>query len=102
MVWFGEREHGNGGRYRTVDGDRGRIETREYSQCADIGCLRERHPGWEGLASIGRVVSTRETGGKTTVETRYFISSLPLDAGRFAYAVRSHWGMGTGCTGCWT
>ena len=39
------------------------------------------------------MVSTRETGGKTTVETRYFISSLPLDAGRFAYAVRSHWGI---------
>ncbi len=77
------------------DGRRGQGPdgTREDGQCADIGWLRERHPGREGPASIGRVVSTRETGGKTTVETRYFISSLPLDAGRFAYVVRSHWGI---------
>ncbi len=45
-------------------------------------------------AHFGRVVSMPETGGKTTVKTRYFIPSLPLGAGRFAYAVRSHWGIG--------
>ena len=90
----GERDHGNVGRFRTVDGDRGRIGTRGCSQCADIGRRRERHPGWEGLASIGRVVSARETGGKTTVETRCPIPSPPPDAGRFAHAVRPHRGIG--------
>ncbi len=39
----------------------------------------------------GRTVAA---DGKTTVKTRYFIPSLPLDAGRFAYAERSHWGIG--------
>ncbi len=98
MVWFGEREHESAGRYRTVDGDRGRIRTRAHSQCADIGWPRGRHSGREGPASIGRVVSTRKTGGETTVETRYLIPSLPPGGGRFAHAVRPH--RGTGCTGC--
>ena len=31
--------------------------------------------------------------GRTTQETRYFISSLPADAPRLARAIRSHWGI---------
>lgn len=31
--------------------------------------------------------------GKTTVETRYFISSLIKNAEEFSNAVRSHWGI---------
>jgi len=30
---------------------------------------------------------------KTTVETRYYISSLNLDAKKFGESVRSHWGI---------
>jgi len=92
-LWFEEREHDNTESLQTVNGDKGRIETRSYTQCEDMGWLRERHPGWADLTSIGRVVSTREVDGKTTTQTRYFISSLPLDAKRFARAVRSHWGI---------
>ena len=92
-LWFEEREHDNTEFFQTVDGDRGRIETRNYSQCEDIDWLRERHPDWADLTSIGRVISTREVDGKTTAQTRYFISSLPLDVKRFAHAVRSHWGI---------
>ncbi len=39
------------------------------------------------------VESTREIGDQTTQETRYFISSLPCDAKRFAEAARDHWGV---------
>jgi len=92
-LWFEEWEHDNTKTLQTVDGDKGRIETRRYTQCEDIGWLRERHPDWASLTSIGRVVSTREVEGKTTVQTRYFISSLPLDTKGFARAVRSHWGI---------
>lgn len=92
-LWFEEREHDNTEFFQTVDGDKGRIETRSYSQCEDIDWLRERHPDWADLTSIGRVISTREVDGKTTTQTRYFISSLPLDVKRFAHAVRSHWGI---------
>ena len=39
----------------------------------------------------GMVEATREMGYEITQETRYFISSLPCDAKRFAEAVRKHW-----------
>ena len=55
--------------------------------------MKKRHPHREGLASIGRLVSVRESGGKTTRQTRYFIPSLPKDAARFGHAVRSHRGI---------
>src|SRR4029078_4378364 len=35
--------------------------------------------------------------GKETVETRYYISSLPVGVKRFARAVRSHWGIENSC-----
>lgn len=92
-LWFEEGDQENTESLQTVDGDKGRIETRSYIQCADMAWLRERHPQWAGLTSIGCVVSVREHGGETTRQTRYFISSLPKDAARFAHAVRSHWGV---------
>jgi len=39
------------------------------------------------------VESVREIKGKTTIERRYFLSSLPLGVETFARAVRSHWGV---------
>ena len=39
------------------------------------------------------VESVRSEYGKTTVETRYFISSLESNAEQFANSVRSHWGI---------
>jgi predicted transposase YbfD/YdcC len=52
---------------------------------------------WKGLKSIGVVVSACTRNGKETVETRYYISSLPVGVKRFAHAVRSHWGIENGC-----
>ncbi len=92
-LWFEEQDQENTESLQTVDGDRGRIETRTYTQCDAIGRLKKRHPHREGLVSIGRVVPLRESGGKTTRQTRYFIPSLPKDAARFAHAVRSHRGI---------
>jgi len=31
--------------------------------------------------------------GKTTIETRYYISSLPNDTQKLGESVRSHWGI---------
>jgi len=39
------------------------------------------------------VESTREVDGKTTLERRYYLSSLPLGIATFAKAVRCHWGI---------
>jgi hypothetical protein len=46
---------------------------------------------WKGLKSIGKVDSRCVRNGKATMETRYYISSLPMGVKRFAHAVRSDW-----------
>jgi len=76
----------------TVEKDHGRLETRRYFQSDQLNWFVDR-PKWEGLKSVGMVESTREVDGKTTVERRYYLSSLPLGAVTFARAVRGHWGV---------
>jgi predicted transposase YbfD/YdcC len=48
---------------------------------------------WANLTTIGCVESRRQVGDKITCEQRYYLLSLPLDAKRFATAVRGHWGI---------
>jgi predicted transposase YbfD/YdcC len=74
----------------TVGKDHGRIETRRYYQSAELDWFADRAK-WEGLRSVGLVEAKREVGGKTTVERRYYLSSLPLGVETFARAVRGHW-----------
>jgi predicted transposase YbfD/YdcC len=76
----------------TVDKDHGRIETRRYYQSAELAWFADRSK-WEGLRSVGMVEATREVGGKTTKERRYYLSSLPLGVETLARAVRGHWGV---------
>lgn len=76
----------------TVEKDHGRLETRRYSQSDQLSWFADR-PKWEGLKSVGLVESRREVGGKTSVERRYYLSSLPLGVETFARAVRGHWGV---------
>ena len=45
------------------------------------------------LSSAVLLISERTVDGKTSVERRKYISSLPADARRTAYAIRSHWGI---------
>ena len=45
-----------------------------------------------GGGTEGRVESVRELKGKTTIERRYFLSSLPLGVETLP-AVRGHWGV---------
>jgi predicted transposase YbfD/YdcC len=74
----------------------GREETRIYLQLP----APEELPGfvlWKGLKSIGLVTSQCVRDGKTTVEARYYISSLKVDVKQFARAVRGHWSIENGC-----
>ena len=48
---------------------------------------------WMNLKSIGLVESVRIVNEKTSVETRYFITSLDNNVELFAGAVRGHWGI---------
>ncbi|HSH27487.1 MAG TPA: ISAs1 family transposase, partial [Wenzhouxiangella sp.] len=73
-----------------IDKGHGRIETRTASVSSDIDWLRERH-GWPGLMAIGKVTASREIGGKTTQETRYYLLSQAFTPERFNEIVRTHW-----------
>lgn len=75
---------------QTVEKDHGRIETRRYWQSDRLDWFADRAK-WEGLRTVGVVESVREIKGQIQTERRYFLSSLTLDAPRFARAVRSHW-----------
>ena len=75
----------------THDEDHGRIEDRDYAVSDDVEWLIKRHPDWKTIGSIGMVESSRELNGQTTIERRFFVSSLPADAEQFAKAVRGHW-----------
>lgn len=79
-------------RYENIEKGHGRIETRRYLQCADIAWLKKRH-NWEGLQSIGVAESIVEEGEKKRTDRRYYISSLPENAQKFAKAIRKHWGI---------
>jgi predicted transposase YbfD/YdcC len=72
------------------DKGHGRLETRRYWQSDQLAWFAERS-SWEGLQSVGVVESVRECNGQSSVERRYYLSSLTVDVQRFARAVRSHW-----------
>jgi predicted transposase YbfD/YdcC len=67
----------------TVDGDHGRIETRDATVSTDIAWLQELHR-WPALAAVGKITRTREIGDKISTETVYYLLSAPLAAARFA------------------
>jgi len=77
---------------QTVEKDHGRVETRRYYQSDQLDWFADRSK-WQGLQSVGMVESIRELEGKTTIERRYYLSSLSLGIETFARAVRSHWGV---------
>jgi predicted transposase YbfD/YdcC len=75
---------------RTVDGDHGRIETRNVTVIHDVAWLQERHQ-WPGLKGVVIVDSIRETAAKTERETRFYVTSSTLSADRIGAIVRDHW-----------
>jgi predicted transposase YbfD/YdcC len=76
--------------FQSVDADHGRIETRSAVISDNIDWLQERHD-WPGLGAIGKVTYMRETDGRQTRQTRYFLLSAALEPARFLEVTRSHW-----------
>jgi predicted transposase YbfD/YdcC len=76
--------------HKTIDEHHGRREMREYWSTDQLKTLRTGDR-WKGLHSVAMVRSERQTASGTSVETRYYISSLPKDARKVAYAIRAHW-----------
>ena len=75
---------------KTTEKARNGIEKREYWQTGNIGWLSQKKD-WVGLKSIAMTRNTITKDSKTTIETRYFISSLPPCVMEIARAVRGHW-----------
>jgi predicted transposase YbfD/YdcC len=81
--------------HQTVDKDHGRLEVRRCWASDDPAVLAWLDPQeeWSDLASVAAVVGERRIGATTTVEIRYYLTSLPADPARILAAVRGHWGI---------
>lgn len=77
-------------RDNTVDGDHGRIETRNVTVIHDVDWLKQRHD-WPDLNAVVVVESQREIGDRIERETRLYITSLVLTANLLGPIVRRHW-----------
>ena len=70
----------------------GRTEARRCWATSDLDWLEGREE-WKDLKSVVFIESERFIGESLSVETRYYLSSLPNDAKLLNAAVRSHWGV---------
>jgi predicted transposase YbfD/YdcC len=62
------------------ESNHGRSEIRHHVMLSDIKELIDPDNQWEKLHSIGMIESVRIVKGKTTIETRYYISGSPNNA----------------------
>ncbi len=82
---------GDGIRYhREWDEGHGRTECRRCWATSDLSWLEGRDE-WTDLKSVVMIEAERFVGDSLSVETRYYLSSLPNDAPLLNEAARSHW-----------
>lgn len=81
--------------YQTEETHHGRWEQRTYWTLMDPLVLAKVNPKgrWPKLGCIGMVRAERTLNGKTSIEERFYISSLDGNARTFGTAVRGHWGI---------
>jgi predicted transposase YbfD/YdcC len=76
--------------HREWDEGHGRTECRRCWATSDLSWLEGREE-WKDLKSVVMIEAERFVGDKLSVETRYYLSSLPNDAALLNGAARSHW-----------
>ena len=77
----------------TTNGGHGQVEQRRIWVTPETGWFAERGK-WKNLRSLARVDARRTVNGKTSVEYRYYISSLTAeDPARMLSLIRGHWGI---------
>ena len=74
----------------TVEKDHGRIEVRRCFAFDQLDCLVKPEQ-WPDLKSFVVIESERCIQGKTSLERRFYLSSLPADATRLLPVIRAHW-----------
>lgn len=82
----------NTGYHKYSEYKNGALITYEYFQTLETSWYEEKKE-WEKLTSFGMVRKTIEGKENTSVECRYYISSLAIDIELFAKAVRDYWGV---------
>ena len=70
----------------------GRLEERNVYVTNDIDWLPMKDE-WKGLHSIVMIDSKRTVNGKTSSETRYYITSLEPNPEMLGIVIRAHWGI---------
>ena len=80
-------------RYKSDEKGHGRKEVRScyVLPVKHLPLAAEFKNKWKGLKSIVLIESERTVGEKTSIEHRYYISSLAPSAKKIALAVRNHW-----------
>ena len=73
-----------------VEKNHGRFEVRRCYAFDQLDCLHAPER-WPDLKSFAVIASERTIKGKTTLEYRFYISSLPADAVQINRGVRQHW-----------
>jgi len=81
--------------HETVNKGHGRLEHRRCWSIAGQEYISYLNPKgeWRGLRSVVKVTGERRIGEKVSIESRYYISSLPGGAKQLLWAVREHWGI---------
>lgn len=81
--------------HQTFTKDHGRLEWRRCWTIDDPAFIAYLDPEgqWAGLTSVVLVEAERTCNGQTSVEQRYYLSSLPGEPQRLLSATRQHWGI---------
>ncbi|CEF52174.1 Transposase DDE domain protein [Lactococcus garvieae] len=86
--------------YETVEKAHDQIEVRRYEVITDTEWLRQEHPDWGHIQSIGRARNKLTKNGQESEEIRYFILSCQVSAKELCDYVRGHWQIES-MTGYW-
>lgn len=78
---------------RQYDDSHGRQVVRDcwVTSQDDVLAHINQYKAWKGLQSLVKIVTRCGEGADFSVETRYFITSLPVDAAHLLKVVRTHW-----------
>lgn len=75
---------------RSLEKNRGQVEIRTCTKTEDISWLSQKEQ-WQGLNSLFCIESEIVKEGKVSRESRYYITSLGVDASELLKIARQHW-----------
>jgi predicted transposase YbfD/YdcC len=75
---------------QTTDNQSGRSEKRTCSIITDLKYFPDA-ANWKNIKTLIHIRSERTINNKTTIEDRYYITSLQANAMALNYAIRRHW-----------